>query len=64
MISLLCAILKISGKRKVLKSRFETKISNRKGLISLLLSYSKGNVKLFVKKLFFKSFLNQFLRLL
>lgn len=48
MISLLCAILKISGKRKVLKSRFETKISNRKGLISLLLSYSKGNVKLFV----------------
>ncbi len=48
MITLLCALLKISRKRKVLKSRFEVKNTNRKGLITLLLSYAKGNTKLFV----------------
>lgn len=48
MLILLSVLLKISGKRKVVKSRFEAKGGYKKGLIPLLLSYAKGNTKLFV----------------
>ena len=48
MLILLSVLLKISGKRKVVKSRFEAKGGYKKGLIPLLLSYAKGNTKLFI----------------
>ena len=48
MIVLLSVLFKIAGKRKVVKSRFEAKGGFKKGLIPLLLSYAKGNTKLFV----------------
>ena len=48
MIILLCVLLKISSKRKLTKSKFEVKGGIKKGLIQLLLSYAKGNEKLFI----------------
>lgn len=48
MIILLCVLLKIASKRKLTKSKFEVKGGIKKGLIQLLLSYAKGNEKLFI----------------
>ena len=48
MLILLCAIIYLVYKRKVNKASMKTSTPRKKGLISLLLKYAKGNTKYFV----------------
>lgn len=48
MLILLSVLYKIAGKRKLTKNAFDQPIGLKKGLITLLLSYAKGNGKLFL----------------